>query len=109
MVSFNTLIVCVSALATVCCARSGHAHMHRDVHLQARAGYNGTETISLPIGTGVISPPAEYTSTITQTNTKFVTVTYTLGNGAVKTTIITKVRHIFTQKLCGNIILILII
>lgn len=95
MVSFNTLAVCVSALASVCCARSGHAHIHRG-HLQARAGYNGTETtIMLPIGTGVVPPPVEHTftstSTVTQINTKFITVTYTLGNGAIKTTIITKV------------------
>lgn len=101
MVSFNTLAVCVSALASVCCARSGHAHMRRGGNLQARAGYNGTETtILLPIGTGVVHPPADYTSTVTQTNIKFVTVTYTLGNGAVKTTVITKVSHCW----CGSYI-----
>lgn len=91
MVSFNTLAVCVSALASVCCARSGHVHMHRGGRLQARAGYNGTETTALlPIGTGVVPLPA---STITQTSIKVVTVTYTLGNGAIKTATITKVSH----------------
>lgn len=73
--------------------------MHRAGYLQARAGYNGTETtILMPIGTGVVSP-VEYTSIVTQTNTKFVTVSYTLGNGAVKTTTITKVRHILMPHL----------
>ncbi|KAL0638497.1 hypothetical protein Q9L58_002433 [Maublancomyces gigas] len=91
MVSFNTLAVCVSALASVCCARSGHVHMHRSGRLQARAGYNGTETTALlPIGTGVVPLPA---STITQTSIKVVTVTYTLGNGAIKTATITKAEE----------------
>lgn len=104
MVSFKTFVVCVSTLVSVCCARSGHAHIHRD-QLQARAGYNGTETTnSLPIGTG-IATPGEYTFTVTQTNTKFVTLAYTLGNGVVKTTVITKVRHVLTD-LYGNEILI---
>lgn len=79
--------------------------MHRGGHLQARAGYNGTETtISVPVGTGVLSPE-EDTFTVTQTNTKFVTLAYTLGNGVVKTTIITKVRHVLTDAY-GNQVLI---
>lgn len=95
MVSFNTLAVCLSALISVCSAHGGHAHLHRRSYLQARTGYNGTDTTLLPIATGGVAvlPSAGYTATVTQTNTKLVTVTYTLGNGAVKTTTITKVRY----------------
>lgn len=80
--------------------------MHRGGRLQARAGYNGTETTALlPIGTGVA---ADHTSTVTQTSIKVVTVTYTLGNGAIKTATITKVSHSW-WGIYGNAILILII
>ncbi|KAL7273981.1 hypothetical protein RUND412_003142 [Rhizina undulata] len=102
MVSFSSLVVCVAALASVCNAHA-HGHQRRGRFLNARQQYpNGTVYYSelAPLtGTGsaatsvlpsVTVAPELSTSTLIETATKFVTVTYTLGDGRAITKTITK-------------------
>jgi hypothetical protein len=57
-----------------------------------KRAYGMNDTISAPMGTGTGVPGVPVISTVTYTSatTNYVTVTYTLGNGAEKTAVITK-------------------
>ncbi|RPB04196.1 hypothetical protein L873DRAFT_1786448 [Choiromyces venosus 120613-1] len=110
MVSFNILAAAFAAFAAVSEA-SYHGHMAKR-HLHMRASYGNLTDVLYPtaIGTGSIgtgspaplpdttappvvpanTPEHDFTTTITQTTTKCLTLTYTLGSGKEVVTTITK-------------------
>jgi hypothetical protein len=94
MVSFKLLLVSVAALASVTSASYEHQNMHRRmINKRANSGYGYNGTISIPTGTGTGTGVPDYTvepTTFMTESTKYVTVTYTLGNGRVITKTITK-------------------
>ncbi|KAF8252908.1 hypothetical protein K440DRAFT_642936 [Wilcoxina mikolae CBS 423.85] len=94
MVSFKLLLVSVAALSSVTSASYGHHNMHRRmINKRANSGYGHNDTISMPTGTGIGTGVPDYTvepTTFMTESTKYVTVTYTLGNGRVITKTITK-------------------
>ncbi|PWW76535.1 hypothetical protein C7212DRAFT_295109 [Tuber magnatum] len=102
MVSFNALAAAFAAFAAVSEA-AYHGHMAKR-HLHMRGSYgNITDVYPVSVGTGssapvpntttpavINTPEQDYTTTIAETITKCLTVTYTLGSGKEVVTTITK-------------------